>query len=201
MLEGQGMQVDVAPPDEGPEAPRQTYNFAPSYSGLVYRGEYRRSADAQDEGAAPNEAHSQGTAVSYKLQTMQWGLVPSWSKRNPNYGSLMKTINCRDDSLSTHGGLWASIKGRKRCLVLAEGFYEWLRSGKSRIPHYVKRKDGKLMCLAGLWDCVEYDGKCLSCGEVAVPHSSYLTTYRFRHKALHVHRHHNGLQPAAEVSA
>ncbi|KAH6667007.1 hypothetical protein F5X68DRAFT_225267 [Plectosphaerella plurivora] len=152
------MQVDVAPPDEGPEAPRQTYNFAPSYRGLVYRGEYRRSADAQDEGGAPNEAHSQGTAVSYKLQTMQWGLVPSWSKRNPNYGSLMKTINCRDDSLSTHGGLWASIKGRKRCLVLAEGFYEWLRSGKSRIPHYVKRKDGKLMCLAGLWDCVEYDG-------------------------------------------
>lgn len=52
------------------------------------------------------------------------------------------------------------MKQRKRCLVIAQGFYEWLKKGpggKERIPHFVKRKDGNLMCFAGLWDCVKYE--------------------------------------------
>jgi putative SOS response-associated peptidase YedK len=56
---------------------------------------------------------------------MKWGLVPFWTKRNPDYGTMRKTINCRDDSLAGTGGMWASMKGRKRCAVIAEGFYEW----------------------------------------------------------------------------
>jgi putative SOS response-associated peptidase YedK len=91
---------------------------------------------------------------------MKWGLIPFWTKRNPGYGSLMKTINCRDDSLATPGGMWASMKARKRCIVVAQGFYEWLKVGpKEKVPHFVKRKDGKLMCFAGLWDCVRYEGE------------------------------------------
>lgn len=52
------------------------------------------------------------------------------------------------------------MKQRKRCIVIAQGFYEWLKknNGKERIPHYIKRKDEKLMCMAGLWDCVQYEG-------------------------------------------
>ena len=51
------------------------------------------------------------------------------------------------------------MKQKKRCIVIAQGFYEWLKknNGKERIPHYIKRKDGKLMCMAGLWDCVKYE--------------------------------------------
>lgn len=52
------------------------------------------------------------------------------------------------------------MKQKKRCVVIAQGFYEWLKrnNGKEKIPHFVKRKDGKLMCMAGLWDCVQYEG-------------------------------------------
>ena len=87
------------------------------------------------------------------------GLVPFWTKRSPDYGSVMKTINARDDSLAENRGMWNSMKRTKRCIVVAQGFYEWLKknNGKEKIPHFVKRKDEQLMCFAGLWDCVKYD--------------------------------------------
>ena len=56
--------------------------------------------------------------------------------------------------------MWNTMKQKKRCIVVAQGFYEWLKKngGKEKIPHYVKRKDEQLMCFAGLWDCVQYEG-------------------------------------------
>lgn len=73
---------------------------------------------------------------------------------------MMKTINCRDDSLSTNGGMWNTMKHKKRCIVVCQGFYEWLKKngGKEKVPHFVKRKDGQLMCFAGLWDCAKFEG-------------------------------------------
>lgn len=164
------------------DRPRQSYNFAPGYRGVVYR------ADVPDWGAGPRSRHNEqrskddaGTdtvpnveeeadkqnadtsngEVHYKLQAMKWGLIPFWTKRNPGYGSMMKTINCRDDSLVQNGGMWGSMKARKRCIVVAQGFYEWLKKdgGREKLPHYVKRKDGKLMCFAGLWDVVQYENE------------------------------------------
>ncbi|KAI1434295.1 DUF159-domain-containing protein [Xylaria sp. CBS 124048] len=194
MLRDDNMPVDEAPDDDsdddsgGHNGPRQSYNFAPGYYGVVYRAdvpdrgagprsrryEQTSSEDADD---APSSARSEKDVkeqdertdqtqtspddenVHYKLQAMKWGLIPFWTKRNPGYGSLMKTINCRDDSLARGGGLWSAMKGRKRCVVIAQGFYEWLKKdgGREKIPHFVKRKDGKLMCLAGLWDVATYE--------------------------------------------
>ncbi|KAI2779806.1 DUF159-domain-containing protein [Daldinia loculata] len=174
LFQHDGMPVDDAPDDEGDAAPRQSYNFAPGYHGVVYR------ADVPDWGAGPRRQHANSSgeavkeqhaedgdsdiasnpkAISYKLQSMKWGLIPFWTKRNPDYGSTMKTINCRDDSLAQSGGMWSTMKARKRCIVVAEGFYEWLKKdgSKEKIPHFVKRKDGKLMCFAGLWDVVQYE--------------------------------------------
>lgn len=74
--------------------------------------------------------------------------------------------------------MWNTIKPRKRCIVVCQGFYEWYDASdtnheagdlyvnryknphnpKDKTPHFVKRKDGQLMCMAGLWDCVKYDG-------------------------------------------
>jgi putative SOS response-associated peptidase YedK len=72
------------------------------------------------------QQHEQQQQQRYRLQAMKWGLVPFWTKRSPDYGTLRKTINCRDDSLAAGaGGMWASMKARKRCVVIAEGFYEW----------------------------------------------------------------------------
>lgn len=165
MLAEQDMPVADAPEDEGDNAPRRTFNFAPGYHGLVYR------ADTSDRGAgshhhsdttrtagAEQPSETETTEATYKLQSMKWGLIPFWTKRNPDYGTIMKSINCRDDSLSTPGGMWSSMKARKRCIVIAEGFFEWLKTGpKNKLPHYIKRRDGQLMCFAGLWDCVEYE--------------------------------------------
>lgn len=211
MLEDDDMPVYDAPADEGDGAPRQSYNFAPGYHGVVYRADVpdwgagpRRSeakvkgtgardstkaatttTTTADDGAgpatnpgsssSPSSSSSQPTSeedrlegdkndeeTHYKLQSMKWGLIPFWTKRNPDYGSMMKTINCRDDSLSQTGGMWASMKGRKRCIVVAQGFYEWLNKGREKVPHFVKRRDGKLMCFAGLWDCVKYEGMAIS---------------------------------------
>lgn len=195
MLQDDDVPVDDAPADEGDGAPRQSYNFAPGYHGIVYRADVpdwgagpRREAkastksaggggaktdaadaadddDDEEDGAESGESGAGGadgagaSGAHYKLQSMKWGLVPFWTKRNPDYGAVMKTINCRDDSLAQAGGMWASMKGRKRCVVVAQGFYEWLKSGREKVPHFVKRKDGRLMLLAGLWDCVKYEGE------------------------------------------
>ncbi|KAK5050421.1 hypothetical protein LTR84_003702 [Exophiala bonariae] len=97
----------------------------------------------------------------YQIKVMKWGLIPFWTKRSPDYSSMLKTINCRDDSLAENRGMWTTMKAKKRCLVVAQGFFEWLKKGpgpKDKVPHFVKRKDGQLMCFAGLWDCVKYEG-------------------------------------------
>lgn len=167
MLEDDGMSIDDAPADEGDGAPRNSYNFAPGYNGIVYR------ADTPDWGSGPQPSHQATNAmnppassatnsetVKYKLQSMKWGLVPFWTKRNPEYAKVLKTINCRDDSLSTSGGMWSSMKARKRCIIVAQGFFEWLKIGpKEKMPYFTKREDGHLMCFAGLWDCVQYEGE------------------------------------------
>jgi len=162
-LEDRGMQVDDAPEDEDI---RETFNFAPGNFGAVYRAEIPDSGHGrhegpderqQDEHDTPKEDHT-----NYKIQSMKWGLIPFWTKRAPDYGSMMRTINCRDDSLVEDRGMWTAMKRKKRCIVLCQGFYEWLKKGpdgKERIPHFVKRKDGDLMCFAGLWDCVQYEGR------------------------------------------
>lgn len=167
-LEDEHMPVYDAPDDDGAGAPRQSYNFAPGYHGIVYRADVPDygAGPHQDKNAAGESAHDVAPPptdargeVRYKLQSMKWGLIPFWTKRNPDYGSMMKTINCRDDSLKENKGMWTTMKQRKRCVVVFQGFYEWLKKGKEKVPHYIKRKDGKLMCVAGLWDCVQYEGR------------------------------------------
>src|SRR5437762_14141205 len=89
------------------------------------------------------------------------GLIPFWTKRNPDYASMLRTINCRDDSLYENTGMWTTMKNKKRCIVLAQGFFEWLKKGKERVPYYTRRRDGKLLCMAGLWDSVKFEGEYL----------------------------------------
>ena len=98
---------------------------------------------------------------------IQWlmrglGLIPSWSTSPPNYPGLLKMTNCRSDSFAENKPLW-SMKNNKRCVVVELGFYEWLHKGKEKIPHFVKRKDGKMMLFTGLWDCVQYEGMHMTC--------------------------------------
>lgn len=174
------MPVDEVANDEDV---RETYNFAPGYHGAVYRADIpdrgyddQRHDDQTDADARTKEAAERredelskdhDRSQRYRLQAMRWGLVPFWTKRQPDYGSLMRTINCRDDSLIEDRGMWTSMKRRKRCVIICQGFYEWLKKGpggKEKVPHFIKRKDGDLLCFAGLWDCVSYEGRTDSLG-------------------------------------
>ncbi|KAJ5823492.1 hypothetical protein N7447_005832 [Penicillium robsamsonii] len=201
-LQDQGMQVDEAPDDD---EVRETYNFAPGNFGVVYRADItdKRSYNPQqdtdsehqtrtseNEGdVSSNDKTADSTAIKYKLQSMKWGLIPFWTKRQPDYGSMMRTINCRDDSLIEDSGMWTTMKRQKRCIVICQGFYEWLKKGpggKEKVPHFVRRKDGELMCFAGLWDCVSYEGsdeKLYTYTVITTSSNSYL---KFLHERMPV---------------
>ncbi|KAG0277739.1 hypothetical protein BGZ95_005434 [Linnemannia exigua] len=86
---------------------------------------------------------------------MRWGLIPRHTQSMPEYSSVLKSINARDDSLfmgPTGKAMFSHSKNHKRCILLAEGFYEWRRRGKERVPFYTRRRDGDLMLMAAIYD-------------------------------------------------
>jgi putative SOS response-associated peptidase YedK len=89
---------------------------------------------------------------SNKLKMFKWGLVPSWSK-DTKIGYAM--INARAETISEKPSYRKPFKYR-RCLVIADGFYEWQKlNKKTKIPHRFIMKDRKLFAMAGLWDMWE----------------------------------------------
>ncbi|GAA5881612.1 hypothetical protein JCM3774_006494 [Rhodotorula dairenensis] len=94
----------------------------------------------------------------YELDLLKWGLVPHWYSEPPAPG--LSTINATCESVFQGTPAWRGPRQDKRCVVVAQGFYEWLDKGKEKQPYFVKRKDGKLMALAGLWDHCDFKGEC-----------------------------------------
>jgi putative SOS response-associated peptidase YedK len=81
------------------------------------------------------------------LSDLRWGLIPSWAK-DPKVGDRM--INARAESLADKPAYERAFR-RHRCLVPAEGFYEWQRRGSRKQPMFIHRRDGEPMAFAGLW--------------------------------------------------
>jgi putative SOS response-associated peptidase YedK len=79
-----------------------------------------------------------------------WGLIPSWAK-DPAIGSRL--INARAETLAEKPSFRGSFK-YKRCLIVADGFYEWQAQpgSKTKIPHFIYLKDHRPFAFAGLWD-------------------------------------------------
>lgn len=82
------------------------------------------------------------------LRLMQWGLVPSWAK-DPAIGNKM--INARAETL-TEKPSFKRLIGKRRCLVLTDGFYEWRKEGKRKVPMRFVLKSREPFAFAGLWD-------------------------------------------------
>lgn len=78
---------------------------------------------------------------------LKWGLIPSWAK-DPSIGSRM--INARSETVDVKPAFRNSLKHR-RCIVPANGFYEWQEVGGKKKPLYVKMKNDSPMLFAGLW--------------------------------------------------
>jgi putative SOS response-associated peptidase YedK len=79
-----------------------------------------------------------------------WGLIPSWTK-DPAIGNRL--INARGETLAEKPAFRGGFK-YKRCLILADGFYEWQAQPgkKTKVPHFIRLKTGKPFAFAGLWD-------------------------------------------------
>ena len=82
------------------------------------------------------------------LETMRWGLIPFWAK-DPTIGSKM--INARVETLSQKPSFKRPLK-TQRCLVVADGFFEWAKTGQSKVPMFIHAKSKQPFGLAGLYD-------------------------------------------------
>jgi len=89
-----------------------------------------------------------------KLQRMEWGLVPHWSADGKNSGKL---INARAEGIAEKPSFREPLHS-SRCLVPADSFYEWRKSGGKKIPYRIFLENGDLLFLAGIWDEWEHDG-------------------------------------------
>src|SRR6266498_2607761 len=82
---------------------------------------------------------------------LQWGLIPSWSKDGKGF------INARSETIEDKPSFGESFQ-RRRCLIPADGFYEWQRSGKIAQPYYFQMQDESPFAFAGIWDEWQGDG-------------------------------------------
>jgi putative SOS response-associated peptidase YedK len=122
-----GQLQEAFPWVDFPENIPRRYNIAPS----------------QPVGVVPNDGNN-------RLDFFNWGLIPFWAK-DPKIGNRM--INARSETIDEKPSFRGSFK-YKRCLVLADGFYEWQKQpgSKSKIPYFIHMKDSGPFAFAGLWD-------------------------------------------------
>lgn len=83
-----------------------------------------------------------------QLCHLHWGLIPTWAK-DPAIG--FKTFNARAESADTKASFRQAFRLR-RCLIPADGFYEWQRAAGTKLPWLIRRRDGRPLALAGLWE-------------------------------------------------
>tara|TARA_R110002073_G_scaffold323204_2_gene500422 strand:+ start:88676 stop:89359 length:684 start_codon:yes stop_codon:yes gene_type:complete len=82
------------------------------------------------------------------LRLLRWGLVPSWVKLTR---STKRPINARAETVHEKPSFREAFE-RRRCLVCADGFYEWKREGSRRMPFFMHRRDGRPLSFAGVWE-------------------------------------------------
>lgn len=83
-----------------------------------------------------------------QLSLVRWGLIPSWAK---DMSGAAMMINARSETAATKPAFRDALKSR-RCLVPADGFYEWQRTGKTKQPFCFEVREGELFAFAGLWE-------------------------------------------------
>jgi putative SOS response-associated peptidase YedK len=136
LVEADHVAGDVAP----------DYNVAPTdriYTVLTRGGDGER---------APAEHAADGDRPTRQLHRLRWGLVPSWAK-DPSVGSRM--INARAETVAAKPSFRAAF-ARRRCLIPADGYYEWRALGTGsrppKQPYYISPADGRSMAMAGLYE-------------------------------------------------
>ena len=135
---------------------RYTRTNAPSR----YADKFRAACNFYSK-ASYNVAPSQDILAAWttlegkrELTLLHWGLIPSWAKE-PKTGYSM--INARAETVATKPAFRHAFK-RQRCLIAADGFYEWKPTEHGKQPYYIFLKDHEPFAFAGLWEHWEGDG-------------------------------------------
>jgi putative SOS response-associated peptidase YedK len=115
--------------------------FACRLSDVSYRSSYN---------IAPGQAVMAVVKAEAELRAglLRWGLVPSWAK-DPKMGYRM--INARAETVAEKPSFRRALRQR-RCLILADGFYEWRREGRQKTPMYIRLRSGEPFAFAGIWE-------------------------------------------------
>lgn len=119
------------------------YNIAPTQGVPILR----LGRDAAAEGDGPPSGA--------EMAIVRWGLVPSWAD-DPSIGNRM--IIARSETAAERPAFRAAFR-RRRCLIPADGFYEWQRLGDRKQPHYACRADRAPFAFAGLWEHWRDEGR------------------------------------------
>ena len=129
-------------------APPADHNVAPTKDVVAVVQRHPR-----DEQGEPDP-----TTTMRSLRVMRWGLIPPWAK-DRSIGARM--INARSESAATSKAFKSPL-AKRRCLLPADGWYEWRREGKVKQPFFMTAPDGGSLAFAGLWtvwrDPAEPDG-------------------------------------------
>lgn len=148
----------VSPLSEGLQ---RRYNIAPTQNIPVVR---LRSPSGHGEtglgggatvAASPASAASSLVQSDRELEMMYWGLVPSWSK---DIAMGARMINARSESAEEKPAFRNAFR-RRRCLVIASGFYEWKKNAEGgKQPYLIRMHGGWMFAFAGLWEVWRPDG-------------------------------------------
>jgi putative SOS response-associated peptidase YedK len=127
--------------------------FTRAVSTEIIQKEFDVDEVSGDLGPSYNIAPTQEVAVivsdgKKQLVKVRWGLVPSWAK-DQSVGNKM--INARAETVTEKASFKRAFK-KRRCLVVADGFYEWQRVGETKRPMYIRLKSGKPFGFAGLYE-------------------------------------------------
>lgn len=121
----------------GEDAPRPDFNVAPTKQVISVVNRHPRD----DEGRPDPDR------TERSLRVMRWGLIPHWAK-SKSVGSKM--INARADTAASKPAFRTSL-AKRRCLLPADGWFEWRRDAAGRQPFFMTRGDGASLAMAGLW--------------------------------------------------
>ncbi len=106
-------------------------------------------------------------SVQREFALMAWGLVPFWAK-DPSIGNRL--INARSETVAEKPAFRAAMR-KRRCLVVADGYFEWMKVGTKKQPYWIRMEDEQPFAMAGLWEAWYGPG-----GKEATPESDPLLT-------------------------
>jgi putative SOS response-associated peptidase YedK len=116
------------------------------------------------------------------LALLKWGFVPRWAKDSE---SGPKPVNAKAETVATKAPFKDSFRDR-RCLIPADGFYEWRAEGGEKVAHHFRLRGGGVFAFAGVWDAWQGEGRAplRTCALITVPPNEVVRPFHDRMPAI-----------------